>query len=40
MSLEEPLLVPTDEDRAARRTDLLSRARTVRADGWDGYLYT
>ncbi|MGW4719469.1 hypothetical protein [Nocardia sp. NPDC004260] len=36
----DPLAPPTDEARAARRTDLRSRARTVRAHGWDNYRYT
>ncbi|UGT58800.1 hypothetical protein [Nocardia asteroides] len=40
MSIEDMLPVPTDDERAARRADLLSRARTVRARGWDDYLYT
>lgn len=40
MSIEDMLPVPTDDERTARRADLLSRARTVRARGWDDYLYT
>lgn len=36
----DPLAPPTDEARAALRTSLLSRARTVRAHGWDGYRWT
>ncbi|MFF7944796.1 hypothetical protein ACFZC5_34320 [Nocardia gamkensis] len=35
-----PLAPPSGAERAARRTDLLSRARRVRADGWDDYRYT
>lgn len=38
--LEDLLPVPTDADRNRRRDDLISRARTVRAHGWDDYLYT
>ncbi|WP_280246689.1 MULTISPECIES: hypothetical protein [Nocardia] len=36
----DPLAPPSDAERAARRTDLLSRARTVRSHGWDDYRYT
>ncbi|MFD6401201.1 hypothetical protein [Nocardia sp. NPDC060249] len=36
--------MPTAADRVAardaRRTEFLSRARSVRADGWDDYLFT
>ncbi|MFD4356781.1 hypothetical protein ACFWPX_29815 [Nocardia sp. NPDC058518] len=31
MSLEDMLPVPTEQEHAARRVDLFSRARTVRA---------
>jgi hypothetical protein len=31
---------PSDEENAARRADLVGRARTVRARGWDDYRYT
>ncbi|MGW5384005.1 hypothetical protein [Nocardia sp. NPDC003963] len=36
----DPFAPPTDEKRAAYRTSLLSRARTVRAHGWDDYRWT
>ncbi|WP_236567460.1 hypothetical protein [Nocardia sp. CY41] len=36
----DPFAPPSDAERAARRTELLSRARQVRADDWDDYRYT